>query len=252
MYDVADDGTLHTWSTGGSYGWYGYYCAPLDFRTGELTGPYGSRIYRLVPGVDTRTTIGVLALPSQSSLTQAQFDVQSAASPRWVAVGYKTAAPYQTYLLNIDRLTNVVTSLTVDSSHRSVYYDFAFYRGRHVQTVKTGFRKWDIRLSIPDMADKAYAIGLTMSGIRPGVRLLDGRTIFINPDVFTFLTVGNLIPGIFNPGPGKLDASGEARAVLDVSAIPRLDFPFWIAVVILDPQAPTGVGFIPDVRVIKF
>ncbi len=130
LSDISDDGILTTWSIGGAYCWYGIYSAPQDFRTGELTGPYGSRVYRLTPGVDT-------------------------------------------------------------------------------------------------------------------------RTIFSNPDTFVHLPVNNLIPNIFRPGPGVLDASGTATGRLDLSTVPRIGWPFWIAVVVLDPAALSGIAFIPDVRVIK-
>jgi hypothetical protein len=251
VLELTDDGTVQSWSTGGRYGWYGYYSAPQDFRTGELTGPYGTRIYRLTPGFDTRTTIGTLSLVSGTSLTQSRYDVQSAARPRWIAVGYRTSAPYQTYIYNIDALTGLVTSVLVDPAHRSVFYDFAFYRGRHVQTVKVAPRRWEVRLSLPEHAGKLYTMALTLSGIRPGLSLPDGRTFFLNPDVFTILTLQNLIPGIFDPGPGRLDASGEARGVLDASTIPKLGYPFWIAVAVLDPKAPLGIAFLPDVRVVR-
>jgi len=251
VLELTDEGQVHTWSTGGQYGWYGYYSAPQDFRTGELTGPYGTRIYRLTPGTDTRTTIGTLSLVSGTSLTQSRYDVQSAAEPRWVAVGYATAAPYSTYIYRVDAFTGVVTSVLVDAAHRSIFYDFAFYRGRHVQTVKVAPRRWEVRLSLPAHAGKLYTMALTLSGIRPGLRLPDGRTLFLNPDLFTILSMQNRIPGIFHPGPGRLDLNGEALGVLDVSAIPRLDYPMWIAAVVLDPNAPSGIAFLPDVRVVR-
>lgn len=248
---VSDDGVLETWSTGGDYGWYGYYAAPQDFRTGELTGPYGSRLYRLSPGTDNRTTIGFLSLVSRSSIVQSRYDVQSAASPRWIAMGYKYQPPYATYIYQIDANTQVVSSITVDATHRSVFYDFEFYRGRHVQTVRTAPRVWDLRLSMPARAGKRYAVALTASGIRPGILLPDGRTLFLNPDTFTILSVHGLLPGVFSAGPGTLDASGRAVGKLDLSLLPKLGIPIWIAVAVLDPAAPSGIAFIPDVRVMR-
>jgi len=68
-------------------------------------------------------------------------------------------------------------------------------------------------------------------------------------------TVLNRLPGVWNSGPGVLNASGEARGMLDLSflKVPPGGFgiPLWIAMVVLDHKAPGGIKYIPDTYVIR-
>ena len=76
-------------------------------------------------------------------------------------------------------------------------------------------------------------------------------TINLNVDMVTLLTLGNLVPTIWNAGPGTLDAAGEARGLLDLDFIGGLGVPLWIAWIVLDPAAPVGIAYIPDTYVMR-
>ncbi len=254
VLEVQEDGTSRNWSTGGAYGWDGRYSAPYDLRTGEIAGPSGSYVYRLTPGVDARTTLGTIVnLASGTQVRVAEWDLQSAPSRRWVAVGYEGFSndPYENVLYHIDEVSRSATATFLSPKKMTINHDLVFWRGRHLQTVKTGPRQWDLRVSAPAHAGQRYAVAMSMRGIRPGTLLPDGRRLLLNIDTLALLTLGNWIPGVFRPGPGVLDANGEAVASIDVRGLPEIGWPFWIGAVVLDPAGPAGIGLVPDPIVIR-
>jgi len=165
-------------------------------------------------------------------------DRASAASPRLVH-------PYIGNLYYTDLKTFTTTTVVVNGSSVSPR-DIDFYQGRNIQTVLTAPRQYALNFSFPGLAGKSYVAALTLSGVRPGVPLPDGRKVPFNPDNLTVVTIGNLIPGIFNAGPGTLDRSGAAQGFLDVRILPPLGLPVHLIAVVLDPAAPTGFAVIPD------
>ena len=93
-------------------------------------------------------------------------------------------------------------------------------------------------------------MAMSMSGVRPGLLLKDGRTINLNPDWLTFFTLGAL-PPFWSPGPGVLDGSGGAVARLDTSQLGPIGLPLWFAMVVIDPLAPEGIAYILDTYVMR-
>ena len=57
-------------------------------------------------------------------------------------------------------------------------------------TEAQGPGRWKVRLDFPGEARRAYAAAISLSGIRPGVKLADGRRILFNPD---WLSVASLL-----------------------------------------------------------
>jgi len=264
ILDVADDGTCTTWSTGGGYGWYGSFSMPLDHDTGWIEGQYYNRIYRLKPGNRGRTTVSKPALPGTHFLGYTcRFDLQSSASKRWVTIGtYDTILDHRIYrppvVFYLDQKTCTVTSLVTLDPHKTTArqynyaYAFDFFRGRHLQTVKIGSRRWIIYISCPNFAGKDYLLLLSAAGYRPGLKLPDGRTFHLNCDDFFKLSFNNWLRPWFNPGPLKLDSAGEATGTLDLSGLPpKLNMPFWMALAVLDPAAPNGIAYLPDTYVMR-
>ena len=92
---------------------------------------------------------------------------------------------------------------------------------------------------------------MTLSGVRPGVTFPDGRTIFINPDLVTVLTVNSQLPGIFSQGSGILDPNGTAVGKLNMTAFPKLGLTAHIIALVLDQSAYSGIGLITDPYVIQ-
>lgn len=99
-------------------------------------------------------------------------------------------------------------------------------------------------VSFPAESGRNYAVGLSLTGIRPCPRLADGRSIPIVPDALTDLCLKGGIPGILENTAGRLDRSGTARVKVHLNRLgPGLKgTKIWAAAVVLDPQAPSGVA----------
>ncbi|MBN2491081.1 MAG: hypothetical protein JXQ29_09545 [Planctomycetes bacterium] len=165
-------------------------------------------------------------------------DRASAARPRLVH-------PYRGVLYTTDLHTFATTTMflnAVSVTPRCV----DFYRGRNIQSVRTATGKYTLHLSFPDHPGKSYVAAMGWTGVRPGIRLNDGRRIALNPDALTLATVANQVPALFRPGPGTLDAQGEARGQIDVSFLPPLGLPVHVIAVVLDGPAPGGMALIAD------
>ena len=130
-------------------------------------------------------------------------------------------------------------------------YGFNFYQGRHVQTVKIGPKKWQLRFSCPQHPLKRYVAAISLTGYKPGVLLPDGRTINLAPDFYTQMSLLGLLKPFFDPGPQILDGGGEAQGTLDFSLLPSIDLPIWIALVVVDSSAPSGIAYLPDTVVFR-
>jgi len=266
VLEVDDAGKFSTFGGGPSpsYGWYGYYAnMEQDHDTGSIVGHYNRALYELKKGASTRTTLWNLGHAGGFTMQYgSRFDLQSASSKRLVASGYewKTIngnSYYEPAIFYVDASPPYhVVSVNVDPNNTTGYryhyiYGFDFFRGRHVQTVKTGAKTWQLRISCPRFAGKSYVAAVSMSGYRPGLTLNDGRKIHLVPDTLTMLSLRGLLKPFVNTGPGILDAGGEAQGSLDFSALPSLGQPMWIAVAVLDPQSPSGIAYLPDTYVFR-
>lgn len=118
---------------------------------------------------------------------------------------------------------------------------------RNVATEAQGAGRWIVRLDFPGEARRAYAAALSFSGIRPGLRLADGRSMLFNPDAISVASLlGHLAP-YFRGQVGILDAQGRGQAVLDVSSLPPLrGVSIWIQALTIHPAAPLGLATIAD------
>ena len=118
--------------------------------------------------------------------------------------------------------------------------------------MSTGSRQWNIHISCPDFPGNDYALLLSASGYRPGIKLPDNRTVHLNYDDLFKLSSRNMLKPFFDPGPLKLDAKGEAVGTIDLRALPpKLNIPVWMALAVLDPQAPNGIAYLPDTYVMR-
>ncbi len=262
ILDVAADGSFTTFSTGGNNGWVGNYNMPQDHDTGWIEGQYSNTLYRIKPGTTPRNTLWHLGRPGGHNLQYTcEFDLQSAPSKRWVSTGYYYGniggqlyyAPVTYY---IDHKTWAVTYVNLDphkatAGWRNYSYAFTFYRGRHLQTIKKGPGLWDILINCPNHPGKNYLLLMSAAGYRPGLLLPDGRRLHLNHDTFFTLSLGNLLKPYFDAGPLVLDASGKAQGALNVSALPLLNMPVWIALAVMDPAAPLGIAYLPDTYVMR-
>ena len=261
VLELAPDGTVRSFNDGSSYGWNPcskHHCEQ-NVLNGHVEGPYHDRLYRLTPGSAPRGVIATLRAGTQTAarVYNGKFDLQTAPAQRWVSTPF---TPVNSMIIDqwlaYVAMDGTVTSMRYTSLTRSVSnYDFDFYRGRHIQTLKTGPHKWTILLSCPRSPGRPYMLAASLSGVRPGVALPDGRRINLRVDDVTRLTLGNMVPAVFNPGPLVLNASGEARGILDFTSLnpPPGGFgvPFWIALAVLDTTAPGGIRYLPDTYVMR-
>jgi len=156
-----------------------------------------------------------------------------------------------------DQKNYTVTNVNVDPkkilpTQYNHVYTFDFYRGRHLQTVSTGTRQWNIHISCPNFPGKNYALVLSASGYRPGIKLPDNRTVHLNFDDLFNLSSKNMLKPFFDPGPLQLNAKGEAVGTIDLRTLPpKLNIPVWMALAVMDPQAPNGIAYLPDTYVMR-
>jgi len=255
VLEVRDDGSMHTWNPGLGHGWFGYYNAPQNHRTGHLEGPQGVQVYQLQRGTSARTTLATLSLPLRGLILSGDFDLQTAARPLWVGLGYSSIAGHNTsYVFHVDRATFATSWVATDTRNGRIDYDFDFYRGRHLQTVKTAPGRWDIRISAPRFKGKPYVLVAGMSGVRPGFPVPDGRHVNLNLDPLSVATLNNWLPMLFRPGPQVLDPNGEATGRLDLNplGVPLpIGIPLWLALAVIDPNAPSGIAYLPDTYVMR-
>jgi len=239
--------TFATWNSIG--GWVSTYAMPQNHRTAAIEGAYGSKVLRQPRGKWGLTTLHTLPYPCWLQCG-GRFDLQTAASVRQVYVGVGPGGTGAA-IYHLDATTWAVTTVIAHAKYGYSVAGLEFYRGRHTQSVKTGTRRWEIRLSAPQFPGKGYAVAAGLSGARPGITLPDQRRIHLNIDPLVLMTLYNLLPGIWSGGAYSLDANGEARASLNLSGVPRLDAPLWIVWLILDPAAPGGIAYIPDTYVMR-
>jgi hypothetical protein len=251
---VTGEGAFTTWHTGN-----GLIPPSLGFSqeiaSGDLVYLSGQTLYRTARGNGPTTTI--FKPPVQPEVIYcAKFDNQSLATPMVLTVGTVRRSTLSSASVHwIDPIAKkVVKSVTIRKANARVrvpdtYKEIDFYRSRYIQTVRTGAGRWNIYLQFPTRPARNYVLVAGMSGVRPGFRTPDGRHVWLNPDSLFWLTLGNLAPGIFDPGPGVLGVQGRAQGRVDVSALsPRqpLGATIWMIALVLDAAAPSGISFVTE------
>jgi len=103
-----------------------------------------------------------------------------------------------------------------------------------------------LHLSFPGEGGRAYLVGLTLKGFRPGTPLPDGRVVPLLPDDLTVLCLQGGIAGVLENTVGRLDASGRAVVKVDTNGFgPALKGQkLWASALVLDPAASHGVAYI--------
>jgi hypothetical protein len=239
IISVAPDGTYTTIVTNISTLGGPRYEFAQDIGTGNFyTGINDSSQGYLIQATRSGATSVAATSPDRFAFNAIVADRASSAARRLIH-------PYIRNIYYTDLKTFTVTSVAVNGSSVSPR-DVDIWQARTIQPVRTAPGRYTLQFSFPGQAGLGYVAGLSLSGVRPGIPLADGRTIWLNPDVLVFLSVNNLLPGIFNMGPAILDRNGEAQGSLDVSALPPLGVPVHLLVLVLDPRATSGIAVVSD------
>lgn len=207
----------------------------------------GQNIFRWSRG--SARTIPVAQIPATKVPTFCLFENQSTPNAPLIVLTWSPAGQgIQLDLEFRDPSQNFAITRTLRIQNigmTAVHHDsFEHYRSRYIQTARSG-RQLQFGLRFPVWPGRAYVAALGHSGVRPGLRLPDGRHIWLNPDPLVFATAQNLVPGIFRPGPGVLDANGLASGGITLPATP-LGITVHLIAVVLDPAAPLGVAFVTE------
>jgi len=101
-----------------------------------------------------------------------------------------------------------------------------------------------IRVNFPGDAGNSYVMAFSLAGYTPGVTLLDGRVIPLNPDLLTILTTQQGLPPILVNNLGVLNAFDEAIVTLNLNSLgPVLKgVRLWAAAVSLNSSSPLGIS----------
>jgi hypothetical protein len=103
-----------------------------------------------------------------------------------------------------------------------------------------------LHVSFPGEAGRLYVVGLSLTGIRPGVVLPDARVIPIVPDGLTRLSTAGGAPGVIEGTLGKLDARGRARVKIHANRFGQAlkGLRVWAVALLLDPASRHGIAYI--------
>ena len=261
----------------GTYGTYygrtvSYGKVQQEYRTGEIHDGYYQQVYMTKPGIGQGgyTTLYNWGYPGGFYWRYTSLhDLQSAPTMRYANMAYwykSITSPTTTTVYSpgvgfkynapgfpgayVDADPNLTSTRRYAATVNGYAGDW--WMGRNISSVKTGANKWQIRYSCPKHAGKNYFAVLGASGIRPGIPLASGRTIWINFDQIVFLSLNNILLPFWSPGPQVLDSNGEAQGFLNTSLIAPLNgFTVHIAMIVMDATAPDGIAYIPDTYVMK-
>jgi hypothetical protein len=267
IFEVSDGGSVSTWHRGGKVGWTprpwdGF---EQDHQNGSIiglaNGMGGAYLLRMAQDEPDPVLLGV-AVPSGPGVQTASWgsalDLQTAPTKRWINYGANIVPVMENFILTMDHQTCVYSQRKIPfgaNQFTNPIGGLAIHGRRHIQTLRTGPHRWSILLSCPRSPGYSYLVAAGVSGVRPGVALVDGRRINLRPDPLVLATVRGAIPGLWNPGPGVLNARGEARGEIDLTGTGRgpagFGQPLWLAMVVLDPAAPLGIRYLPDTYVMR-
>lgn len=101
-------------------------------------------------------------------------------------------------------------------------------------------------LDFPGEGGRSYVAGFSVTGVRPGITLGDGRSVPIRVDGITHLGLLGGVRGVLEGTVGTLDRDGRATVKLDTNAFSSAwkGTVLWGAAIVLDPAASAGVAAI--------
>jgi len=210
----------------------------------------GSSLHRLPAGRNSPITF--VSSPDLAGAYGPNLDRVSAARPRIVTGShvFVPSAPNSGGVWYVDLISGTPTRLAWYQA--DTISDMTIVRGRNLQTYRLAPGRHDVHLSFPGEAGHAYVLAASLTGTRPALPLPDGRRVALVLDNLTALTLAGLAAPFVQGSQGVLDATGRARARIDVSAFLAAlrGLRVWLLAATLDSAAPLGMATIADPRVL--
>ncbi len=224
-----------------------------DIRTGDVyigtcCGDYipSKNIQVLEPG-KILSTVWLSGIGNPAGIYSLRADRSSADFPRLILGAFnqpnlpgRGGGIYAVDLdnRNITRLTTLLPSL---------YETEILYR-RNLYSQANGKGKWTLGIHIPDDPGRIYVMGVSLTGVRPGFVIGDGRRVNLEMDFFTFMGILGYLNPTVTGTLGVLDSGGKAAGQVDLTGLPTTlnGTLFWFIVLTLDPAAPSGIKTVTD------
>lgn len=237
-------------STTSIYTFYGSHEMPFESRTGAYVDLLYSLTTRSARMVRAHPEIGMSVFPNTASLSYASDLVGAhpaaaqAGGPAYHALARvsTSSASYAVFQIKADG--SLAKASTIVGA--APYYRSSLTRVGSRHLAWSMVKKPNARvlsLDVPGSAGQPYVVGFSLSGVRPGPLLYDGREIPLVPDGLTELSLKGGVPGVLENTIGFLDASGRATIKVDGNAFGTglKGRKAWAAALILDKKAPSGV-----------
>jgi hypothetical protein len=158
----------------------------------------------------------------------------------------RTPVPQTTVLTGLMRNGSRFGSVTISGFPSLSSRLYMFRRGeRHLAwTMDRRPDDRSLRVSFPGEGGRSYVAALSVTGIRPGPVLPDGRVIPLIVDGLVSQSLNGGIPGVLENTVGVLNATGEARVKVHVNRFGATlkGLRLWAATLVLDAKAPSGVA----------
>ncbi|MBN2490191.1 MAG: hypothetical protein JXQ29_05025 [Planctomycetes bacterium] len=206
-----------------------------------------------IPGGKSTLLVGPLGLYGIYGL---RFDrrVDATLNKFYIAYGGFGSATYRNGIALMDTqgvLTSIVSWQA--GTGQPMPYSLEIEGSREVQAVLfSAPNDRRILLSFPNHGGKPYVAAVNISGVRPGLRLGDGRIINMVPDSIFFASVSGALDPLLPGRVGILSPFGKATAGLALNVLGNVrGLPMWYQVVVLDPLAPKGIAAIAEPYPIK-
>ena len=217
-----------------------------DVYSGSCCGDQSppENVFRLLSGQST-AAVWFSAPIAPVGVYSLRADRASSANQQLIlgSLGSSVTRGQGLYRIDIaSKQVNQIATLTA-----SLYETEILYR-RNLSSVRTGRGRWSLQISIQEDPGLPYLIAPSLTGVRPGLPLADGRKINLTIDNLTVLAVQFGAAPFLTGIRGSLNAQGLGVAQLNLSSLGSAvnGIRFYFDVVTLDPSAPLGIKTIAD------
>jgi len=223
-----------------------------DVYTGSCCGDFTpSENVFIYPGGGPSASVWLSSALAPVGVYSIRADRASAANQQLILGGFGAGSSRgDGGFFTVDISTKSVTLLNKLTA--SLYETEILYR-RNISSISTGVGTWNLGIHIPEDGGLVYTMGVSASGVRPGIPLGDGRLVNLTPDTLTYVGLTSGLAPYLTGTSGTLSAQGKAMAQLDLSTIGSAanGVLLFFEVITFDASAPLGIKTITDPHVIK-